>query len=199
MSIYFYIFFYKKSWNSINDKLYPSGSALACIYGTPKMHKFSSSDSFPKPRLILSSIGTSNYNIARFLCNILSPLVPNDYSCNDTFYFVSQIRNANLSKIFLVSYDITCLLTNIPLPNFLNNRQRNIKFTVEKKIIYSIAFLDVFVSGINTQNLTFQAYHKSTYTWLLLNFKSFTSFWYKIRLIKCLIDRFLTFVTIGTP
>ena len=128
------------------------------------MHKFSSSDSFPKPRLILSSIGTSNYNIARFLCNILSPLVPNDYSCNDTFYFVSQIRNANLSKIFLVSYDITCLLTNIPLPNFLNNRQRNIKFTVEKKIIYSIAFLDVFVSGINTQNLTFQAYHKSTYT-----------------------------------
>ena len=128
------------------------------------MHKFSSSDSFPKPRLILSSIGTSNYNLARFLCNILSPLVPNDYSCNDTFYFVSQIRNANLSKIFLVSYDITCLLTNIPLPNFLNNRQRNIKFTVEKKMIYSIAFLDVFVSGINTQNLTFQAYHKSTYT-----------------------------------
>ena len=128
------------------------------------MHKFSSSDSFPKPRLILSSIGTSNYNLARFLCNILSPLVPNDYSCNDTFYFVSQIRNANLPKIFLVSYDITCLLTNIPLPNFLNNRQRNIKFTVEKKIIYSIAFLDVFVSGINTQNLTFQAYHKSTYT-----------------------------------
>ena len=97
------------------------------------MHKFSSSDSFPKPRLILSSIGTSNYNLARFLCNILSPLVPNDYSCNDTFYFVSQIRNANVSKIFLVSYDITCLLTNIPLPNFLNNRQRNIKFTVEKK------------------------------------------------------------------
>ena len=128
------------------------------------MHKFSSSDSFPKPRLILSSIGTSNYNLARFLCNILSPLVPNDYSCNDTFYFVSQIRNANLSKIFLVSYDITCFLTNIPLPNFLNNRQRNIKFTVEKKIIYSIAFLDVFVSGINTQNLTFQVYHKSTYT-----------------------------------
>ena len=128
------------------------------------MHKFSSSDSFPKPRLILSSIGTSNYNLARFLCNILSPLVPNDYSCNDTFYFVSQIRNANLSKIFLVSYDITCLLTNFPLPNFLNNRQRNIKFTVEKKIIYSIAFLDVFVSGINTQNLTFQVYHKSTYT-----------------------------------
>ena len=36
------------------DKLYPSGSAPARIYGTHKMHKFSSSDSFPK----LCPIGT---------------------------------------------------------------------------------------------------------------------------------------------
>ena len=32
-------------------------------------------------------------------------------------------------------------------------------------------------------------HHKSTYTGLLLNFKSFTSFSYKISLIKFLIDR----------
>ena len=38
------------------DKLYPSGSAPARIYGTPKMHKFSPSDSFPKLRPIVSSI-----------------------------------------------------------------------------------------------------------------------------------------------
>ena len=80
------------------DKLYPSGSAPARIYGTPKMHKFSSSDSFPKLRPIVSSIGTFNYNLARFLCDLLSPLVPNDYSCKDTFSFVSQIKNVNLSK-----------------------------------------------------------------------------------------------------
>ena len=42
---------------------------------------------------------------------------------------------------------------------------------------------------VNNQNLTLQTYHKSTYTGLLLNFKSFTSFSYKISLIKCLIDR----------
>ena len=39
-----------------HDKLYPSGSAPARIYGTPKMHKFSSSDSFPKLHPIVSSI-----------------------------------------------------------------------------------------------------------------------------------------------
>ena len=33
-----------KNFNDIEyDKLYPFGSAPACIYGTPKMHKFSSS------------------------------------------------------------------------------------------------------------------------------------------------------------
>ena len=90
------------------DKLYPS-FAPARIYGTPKMHKFSS-DSFPKVRPIVSSIGTFNYNLARFLCDLLSPLVPNDYSCKDTFSFVSQIKNANLSKKFLVSSDVTSLL-----------------------------------------------------------------------------------------
>ena len=72
---------------------------------------------------------------------------------------------------------------------FLNNRHPNIKFTIEKQINHSIAFLDVFISGIDNQNLTLQTYHKSTATRFLLNFKSFTSFSYKISLIKCLIDR----------
>ena len=66
-------------------------------------------------RSIVSSIGTCNYNLARFLCDLASPLVPNDYSCKDTFSFVSQIKNANLSKKYLVSYDITSPFTNIPL------------------------------------------------------------------------------------
>ena len=106
----------KNFFNEIEyDKLYPSGSAPARIYGAPKMHKFSSSDSFPKLRPIVSSIGTFNYNRAHFLCDLLSPLVPTDYSCKDTFSFVSQIKNANLSKKFLVSYDVTSLFTNIPL------------------------------------------------------------------------------------
>ena len=84
-------------------KLYPSDSAPARIYGFPKMHKFSSSNSFPKLCPIVSSIGTFNYNIARFLYDFLSPFVPNDYSCKDTFYFVSPIKNANISKNVLAS------------------------------------------------------------------------------------------------
>ena len=95
--------------------MYPSDSAPARIYGTPKMHKFSSNDSFPKLCPIVSSIGTFNYNLACFVWDLLSPLVPNDYSCKDTFSFVSQIKNANLSKKCVVSYDVTSIFTDIPL------------------------------------------------------------------------------------
>ena len=80
------------------DKLYPSGSAPARIYG-PKMHKFPSSDSFPKLRSIASSIGTFNYNLSRFLWDPPSPLVPNSYSCKEAFSFVSQIKKISLQKI----------------------------------------------------------------------------------------------------
>ena len=118
------------------DKFYFSGLAPARVYGTPKMHKFSSSDSFPKLCPIVSSIGTFNYNLACFLCYVISPLVPNDYSCKDTFSFVSQIKNANLSKKFLVSYDVTSLFTNIPLQetidiaiNLIFNRNPNLSIT----------------------------------------------------------------------
>ena len=127
----------KNVFNEIEyDKLYPFGSAPARIYGTPKMHKFSSSDSFPKLRLIVSSIGTFNYNLACFLCDLLSPLVPNNYSCKDNFSFVSQIKNANLSGKFFISYDVTSLFTNIPLQetidiaiNLVFNHNPNLNIT----------------------------------------------------------------------
>ena len=85
------------------------------IYGTPIMHKFSSSDIFLKLRPIICSIGTFDYDLSCFLCDLLSPVVRDDYSCKDAFSFVSQIKNANLSGEYLDCYDVTSLFTNIPL------------------------------------------------------------------------------------
>ena len=100
------------------------------------MHKFSSSDSLLKLRPIVSSVGTFNYNLARLLCDLCSPLVPKDYSCKDTFTFVSQIKNANLSKKFLFSNDVTSLFTNIALQetidiaiNLIFNHNPNLNIT----------------------------------------------------------------------
>ena len=106
----------KNIFNEIKyDKLYPSGSVPARIYRSPKIQKFSSCDSFPKLCPIVSSISTFNYNITRLLCDLLSPLVLNYYSCKNTFSFISQIKNPNISKKIIVSYDVTSLFTNIPL------------------------------------------------------------------------------------
>ena len=123
------------------NKFYP-----ARIYGTPKIGKFSSSDSFPKLRPIVSIIGTFNYNLACFLCNLLSPLVPNDYYCKDTLSFVSQMKNANLSRKCLVSHDVTSLFTNIPLQetidtaiNLIFNHNPNLNIT--KKELKNFSFL----------------------------------------------------------
>ena len=111
------------------------------------MHKFSPSDLFPKLCPIVSSIDTFNYNLARFLCDLLSPLVPSDYSCKDTFSFVCQIKNANISKIFLVSYDATSLFTNILLQeiidiaiNLIFNRNLNLNITkkeLKKRFLFA--------------------------------------------------------------
>ena len=55
--------------------------------------------------------------------------------------------------------------------NFLSKRHPNIKLTIEKQINHSIAFLNVFIPGINNQNLKLQTYHKSTYTGLLFSLR----------------------------
>ena len=53
-----------------------------------------------------------------------------------------------------------------------------------KLLSFSMSLLIVVTIFLKTT-----AYHKSTYSGLLLNFDSFTSRFYKISLIKCLIDR----------
>ena len=72
--------------------------------------------------------------------------------------------------------------------NYINIRHLNIKFTMETEVNKIILFLDVFID--NSQNiLKTSTYHKFTYSGLLLNCNSFTSRFYKIGLIKCLIHR----------
>ena len=105
----------------------------------------------------------------------------NEYNLNKPKFYLSHVDDI-LATLDKEQDSLDCL-------KFLNNKHPNIKFTKEKQVNHSIAFLNVFISGIDNQNLTLQTYHKSTYTGLLINFKSFSSFSYKISLIKCSIDR----------
>ena len=106
-----------------------------------------------------------------------SPLAPVLANIFMGFYESKWLDGYNLSKPkFYLRYvdDILAAFDNeqdsLNFLDFLNKRHHNIKFPREKQTNHSIAFLYVFISGINHQNLTLQRYHKSTCTRLGRNF-----------------------------
>ena len=110
---------------------------LLLLLSMDRMHKFLPID---------SSIGTFNYNLACFPCDLLLCLVPNYYSYKDTFFFFFLIKNANLSEKFLVSYDVASLFTNIPLQesidisiNLIFNHNPNVSIT-RKELKFFLLF-----------------------------------------------------------
>ena len=71
--------------------------------------------------------------------------------------------NLNKSKFYLRYVDDILAVfekeqNSLNFLGSLNERHPNIKITIEKQINHSIAFFNVFVSGINNQNLTLQTY-----------------------------------------
>jgi hypothetical protein len=111
---------YLKSLNNVDRKtklsdlnykrIAPCGSKAGVLYGLPKIHK----DNCPL-RPIISAVGTYNYRLAKFLVEILTPIVNSEYTIKDTFDFVNKVADLdpNIDKSML-SFDVESLFTNIP-------------------------------------------------------------------------------------
>ena len=97
------------------NKIYPSGSKRASIYGLPKIHKLNSNRDNLYLRPIISSIGTYNYNLSKFLTNLLAPVIPSSNCTKDSFTFCEEIKKVSATNKFLISYDVCSLFTSIPL------------------------------------------------------------------------------------
>ena len=93
-------------------KLYPNGSHNAVLYSLPKVHK----NGTPM-RPICSAIGTSTYELRKFVADIIKPAASNALGTDleNTFQFVKQIREKDISSNLMVSFDVRSLFTNIPL------------------------------------------------------------------------------------
>ena len=64
---------------------------------------------------IISSIGTHNYNLVKFLSSLLEPVISTTHCKKDSFSFCEEIKKVRTSNTFLVSYDVCSLFTSIPL------------------------------------------------------------------------------------
>ena len=82
-----------------------------------------------------------------------------------SFYESKWLNEYNLNKPkFYLKYvdDILAAFEkeqdSLNFLNVLRNKYPNIKFAIEKQVSYSAAFIDVFISGMDNQNLTLQTY-----------------------------------------
>ena len=98
----------------VYEAIRPTGSQRPRMYGLPKIHK---KDVPLRP--ILSMTGSAQHQLAKWLTSLLQPVLEN-FSSNclsDSFTFVKEVRKFTFSSssVFLCSFDISSLFTNVPL------------------------------------------------------------------------------------
>ena len=102
----------QEEYNSIHI----SSAAPGILYGLPKVHKANT-----PVRPIMSAIGTYNRSLAKFLVPLLQPLTQNEFTINSTQDFARIIQNLSYEgPIFLTSFDVLSLFTNIPVPETID-------------------------------------------------------------------------------
>ena len=73
--------------------------------------------------------------------------------------------------------------------DYINSRHPDIRFTMEKEAQHKLPFLDVLLNNTDPNSLLTRVYHEKTFTGLLTNYFSFTSYSYKVGLIRTLVNR----------
>ena len=105
----------KRVASATYEKLHVSGSNLGILYGLPKVHK----EGFPI-RPILSACNTPGYGLGKYLVPIISPITTNNFTIKDSFSFAKEISNFPADGLFMSSFDVKSLFTNIPLKETIN-------------------------------------------------------------------------------
>ena len=145
------------------ERIYPSGSQPSRLYGTPKAHKIKSNSKVLSFRPIVSSIGSFNYNLSRFLCDMLTPFILTDYCTQDSFSFLKEVQEVSVSDYFMVSYDVCSVFTNMPLNEtidlavdiiFDNNQSMNITKPQLKKLFVLATSQTHFLLSIEVYDQT---------------------------------------------
>ncbi|KAI8483456.1 hypothetical protein Bbelb_387880 [Branchiostoma belcheri] len=105
-------------------KLYPTSEDTPKFYGLPKIHKVGA-----PLRPIISCIGSISYHVAKFVADIISPLVgKNQYHIKNSKHFVNKISELTIGDDEeMVSYDVTALFTSTPIHEAIDVIEERLK------------------------------------------------------------------------
>ena len=100
------------------DHLRPSATVCPKFYGLPKIHK----PDVPLIRPIVASQGSPTYNLAKYLAEILKPLVgKSEQHVVNSKEFITKIEQTKLDEDeILVRFDVVSLFTNVPVDEARN-------------------------------------------------------------------------------
>ena len=137
-------------------RMYPTGAVSPKFYGLLKILK----PGIPA-RPIVSSTGTVTYNTAKELANILKPLVEiSSHHVHNTRDFVEHIKDVRLRQgECIISYDVTTLLTSVPIQPVLNiiqqrlSKEKDLQQRTSMSIKHIISLLEFC---LNSTSFVFQ-------------------------------------------
>ena len=94
-------------------KIYPSVSKAAYIHDSPTIQMLSSNKGKLSLRPIISCIGTYNYNLSKFLTDLLALFIPTTSCTKNSFTFCEKRKKVRDTKKLWISYDICNLFTSM--------------------------------------------------------------------------------------
>ena len=110
--------------SDLHEKLYPTVDQPPRFHGLPKVHK-ANSPLHP----IVSSIGAITYASAKYLVDILSPLVgKTEHHVKNSKEFAEYVKNLKVGPDEeLRSYDVSALFTSVPVDKAMDIISRKLE------------------------------------------------------------------------
>ena len=101
------------------QQVYPSSSQPGLFFGLAKVHKLKddqkSVENLPL-RPVISNIGTSTYQISKYMASLLAPLTKSKQNIESTQDFINKLRTLRIPEGYkMVSLDVVSLFTSVPL------------------------------------------------------------------------------------
>ena len=98
-------------------RVFPKHAKIGRAHGTAKIHK--EFETVPPIRPIIDTIGSTHYNVGKFISELLQPLTLNNYHLKDSFETADRIKSIP-AELFadgyrFVSFNVKSLFTNVPL------------------------------------------------------------------------------------